>query len=538
MTSFASTRGQSGLTPAQQSAFKSELRQAMNEVDKEEGLVQFMDRHGGASPDESMLEFEEFGSAVKNLLPEATADHVDYIFRLLSSQDATCISYEDVMAFAGKIEPRRRSKAALRAQRGSRGGSRNGSRGGGATGRPALPAKRAAGVAGAGAGRSPSTASSSLSAGSRGGGGGRAHTGKLLQITMQLEYVFKRNRGALPADVTETLDELCQAILERRGDEDGIGRAAEARSAAVAASHAAPPPSPAASSSAFAAKMSKQSARSAASGASKRRSKAAAATSGGSGGSGGGRGKSSNLHRGASKGAGDTSSTITAEQWQALGAKLPTGSTAADKAKRKKMFRDFDPNGNGYLSLAEVDKGVKDVLKSDQLFDAKPAIMRAFQAAKGAAKTKARLGADFVERAEFKLLLVYLKRYFELFVMFERVDTGDDRRVNLDEFTEALWMIEDWGVTVDDPAAEFARIDRNGGGEVLFDEFCDWAISKHLEAFDHEEHAEEEHDDGGGGGGRAGGEAKERGKEDTAGDARGKGRADDDDDDDGYAEEY
>ena len=35
-------------------------------------------------------------------------------------------------------------------------------------------------------------------------------------------------------------------------------------------------------------------------------------------------------------------------------------------------------NGNGFLSLAEVDKGVRDALKSDTLFDAKPAIMRAF----------------------------------------------------------------------------------------------------------------------------------------------------------------
>ena len=35
-------------------------------------------------------------------------------------------------------------------------------------------------------------------------------------------------------------------------------------------------------------------------------------------------------------------------------------------------------NGNGYLSLAEIDKGIRDTLKSDALFDAKPAIMRAF----------------------------------------------------------------------------------------------------------------------------------------------------------------
>jgi hypothetical protein len=38
------------------------------------------------------------------------------------------------------------------------------------------------------------------------------------------------------------------------------------------------------------------------------------------------------------------------------------------------MFKMFDPNNNGYLSLAEVDKGIRDVLCIDEMFDAKPAI--------------------------------------------------------------------------------------------------------------------------------------------------------------------
>ena len=42
------------------------------------------------------------------------------------------------------------------------------------------------------------------------------------------------------------------------------------------------------------------------------------------------------------------------------------------------MWNYMDMNGNGYLSLAEIDKGMRDVLQSDMLFDAKPAIMRAF----------------------------------------------------------------------------------------------------------------------------------------------------------------
>jgi hypothetical protein len=69
----------------------------------------------------------------------------------------------------------------------------------------------------------------------------------------------------------------------------------------------------------------------------------------------------------------------------------------------------FDPNGNGFLSLAEVDKGIKDILSCDELFDVKPVIMRAFQAAKNSVKSKSEKGDDYIEKAEFRLFLVYLR---------------------------------------------------------------------------------------------------------------------------------
>ena len=38
--------------------------------------------------------------------------------------------------------------------------------------------------------------------------------------------------------------------------------------------------------------------------------------------------------------------------------------------------------------------------------------------------------------------------------------------------------------TIDDMEAEFAKIDLNDGGVVLFDEFCKWAIGKSLDLED------------------------------------------------------
>ena len=74
--------------------------------------------------------------------------------------------------------------------------------------------------------------------------------------------------------------------------------------------------------------------------------------------------------------------------WSALRAKLPTGKSLKDKATRKELFNAIDGNGNGYLSLAEVDNGVRDVLKCPEIFEAKPAINRAFHAAKNVVPTQ------------------------------------------------------------------------------------------------------------------------------------------------------
>lgn len=43
--------------------------------------------------------------------------------------------------------------------------------------------------------------------------------------------------------------------------------------------------------------------------------------------------------------------------WQEINNKLPVHKSDEDKEKRKNLFNSFDSNGNGYLSLAEIDLG-------------------------------------------------------------------------------------------------------------------------------------------------------------------------------------
>jgi len=108
-------------------------------------------------------------------------------------------------------------------------------------------------------------------------------------------------------------------------------------------------------------------------------------------------------------------------------------------------------------------------------------IIRAFNAAKKKLKATNPHGDDYVSKAEYKYLVLYLKQYYTYWQLFDAVDTSDDRRINLQEFKAAIPTLAKWGVKIENPQTSFNQIDKNKGGFILFDEFCEWAISKHLE---------------------------------------------------------
>ena len=170
--------------------------------------------------------------------------------------------------------------------------------------------------------------------------------------------------------------------------------------------------------------------------------------------------------------------------WKYISKTLTFKTDPESKKRRDGLWSQIDVNRNGYASLAEIDKGLRDVLKIDHLFNCKRAILRAFQSAKNSVKSKNSHGADYVERSEFRLLLYYLRQYFEYFQAFARVDTGDDNRVDLAEFKAALPQLTRWVGAIPDPELEFKKIDKNGGGQILFDEFVVWAQSRSLDLDD------------------------------------------------------
>merc|ERR1719510_2125949 len=107
-----------------------------------------------------------------------------------------------------------------------------------------------------------------------------------------------------------------------------------------------------------------------------------------------------------------------------------------DVASLKQLWKRLDFNGNNIVSLAEIDKLVVEMVAGGNWpawLNNKPALMRAYK------KTilKDGDGDDWVEKKEFHALLLNIFWFNKLWKIFQMVDTGADRRIDLREFQAA-----------------------------------------------------------------------------------------------------
>ena len=126
-----------------------------------------------------------------------------------------------------------------------------------------------------------------------------------------------------------------------------------------------------------------------------------------------------------------------------------------DEAERNALFSRIDCNGNGGLSLAEIDKACVELWPH---FNNKPALMRAYKSAD-------RNGDGFITRREFKKLLQYIIYFTGLWDKFESIDTDGDRRLSLEEFIVGSAMVGH-PLSPTEARTEFQAMDDNGGGVV------------------------------------------------------------------------
>lgn len=173
--------------------------------------------------------------------------------------------------------------------------------------------------------------------------------------------------------------------------------------------------------------------------------------------------------------------------WSTIYAKLPTEVTPEAKAKRLELYKLWDPNNNGHLSLAEIDKGVRDAGLQD-LFDAKAVLIRAYNAARTLDPTPGQ-GQDYISKKEFRMLLVYLVAYLKIWEVFASADDSDDRRLNKQEFAKCFGALKRWAPDLSVDQCWNAILPQ-GANLILFTEFAEWAIDKQLGTLVGDAHAE------------------------------------------------
>jgi Ca2+-binding EF-hand superfamily protein len=143
---------------------------------------------------------------------------------------------------------------------------------------------------------------------------------------------------------------------------------------------------------------------------------------------------------------------------------------ALNPSKLEQLWLILDANGNGIVSLAELDRVI--VFKYPQLNN-KKALMRAFKQT----VVYEGNGDEYIQSDELPQLLSNLFYFNKLYAAFIDIDQDFDKRLDIQEFLKGAKKL---GLKMKkkELKKEFEEMDANSGGIVLFDEFCAWYTKK------------------------------------------------------------
>ncbi len=133
-------------------------------------------------------------------------------------------------------------------------------------------------------------------------------------------------------------------------------------------------------------------------------------------------------------------------------------------------FNEMDSNGNGLLSLAEIDKLISTMYPE---FDNKPALIRAYHASDSN-------GDGLISKKEFRCLWKYIEYFNKLWHKFELIDKDGDRKLSVNEFQTMSQELFETEFGEKEAAYYFDLLDTNEGGAITFTEFCSFMIKRKI----------------------------------------------------------
>ena len=170
--------------------------------------------------------------------------------------------------------------------------------------------------------------------------------------------------------------------------------------------------------------------------------------------------------------------------WDELTKKLPIRKTVEDRKKRLQLWKKINEYGNGYISFKRLSFQLDKYLKLPNVVKKKGPLKLAFDAACDKyEKYGIKKEDNLIEWMEFRIFLVYLRQFFEYWIMFEKIDSSGEHLINFKEFKNSIPLMRNWGLDLKESEVEkeFKSISKNDGVTITFEEFCSYAIIKSLD---------------------------------------------------------
>lgn len=148
----------------------------------------------------------------------------------------------------------------------------------------------------------------------------------------------------------------------------------------------------------------------------------------------------------------------------------------ANTDKLNELWTRADENRNGFVTLAEFEKIISESDEDDSpLFGSltnKAAMGRAYYSTCGGGNSD-----EWIERREFPALLRNLIYFNKLWTMYEGIDTNKDRRLDIEELKAGMAKMKLEGVEASAIETHFSKMDKDGDGTVLFDDWVKYFAS-------------------------------------------------------------
>lgn len=166
--------------------------------------------------------------------------------------------------------------------------------------------------------------------------------------------------------------------------------------------------------------------------------------------------------------------------WHEFDLALPLDDDERSRKVLISQFKKGDTNGNGYVSLAEMEALLKSVLHFGEPI--RRALAKSIARSFRACRETTGKHKDYVEKTEFPLFVEFLRYDLFCLQMFQEMDKSSDSRVSDKEFSSMVpRLARKYSMPIpQDLAAEFKEMDRDGHGMVLYDEFADYMLSHRI----------------------------------------------------------